>query len=531
VCKYFRQAMGIIETFDAVHNQDQEEKQALRDEINRLKGEQGKPTIRPNTEPSRDISSEKERKVEPPEKKKGRRARNHKIRITKPPRICKCDPEKLPPDAIFKGFHDVIVQNLKIVLDNEKLLLEVYYSPSMKKTFMADRPQGCVGEYEVGVHELIFILKHIGNMSESCIHTILTSYGLLISKSTVSRLVRKVAARLEEEAAAILRAGIQSGKYVNFDDTGARVNGKQHYTQILCNPFFTAYVTMDKKDRLTLLRMLLMGTELQFRFNDATFEMMELFKVPEKVRAFLKEQCMGKTLTEQELERILKDIPSDNRNPSQLHRRIKESAGITWYHEQTEVPVIRTIISDDAPQFRHLALDWHGLCWVHAGRLIKKLIPRSVLFQEELDRVLEEFWDYYDTLKAFREDPENYDIEELRARFDKIFTQTTDYPALDKILQSLFDNKEHLLVVLHFPEAPLNNNPAELGARVQVRKRDVSLHTMTAEGTTAVDTSMTILQTAKKLGVNAIELIHDRLTKNELESLAVTLLKKVGLPT
>ena len=34
---------------------------------------------------------------------------------------------------------------------------------------------------------------------------------------------------------------------------------------------------------------------------------------------------------------------------------------------------------------------------MHAGRLIKKLIPRSVLFQEELDRVLDEFWDFYHT--------------------------------------------------------------------------------------------------------------------------------------
>jgi len=349
-----------------------------------------------------------------------------------------------------RGYHEVIVQNLKIVLDNEKLLLEVYYSPSLKKTFLADRPPGCVGEYEVGVHELIFILKHVGNMSESCIHAILTSYGLLISKSTVSRLVRKVAARLDDEAAAILRAGIQSGKYVNFDVTGARVNGKQHYTQILCNPFFTAYVTMDKKDRLSLLRMLLMGTELQFRFNDATFELLEIFKVPEKVRQYLKEQCTGRTLTEQELETLLKDIPSDNRNPDQLYRRIKEAAGITWYHEQTEVPVIQTIVSDDAPQFRHIAAAWHALCWVHAGRPIKKLNPSTQLFQEEVRRILEDFWNYYRTLLAFQQDPEKFNIEDLRAQFDKIFTQTTDYPTLDKILQSIFDNKEKLFVVLKF---------------------------------------------------------------------------------
>jgi len=219
----------------------------------------------------------------------------------------------------------------------------------------------------------------------------------------------------------------------------------------------------------------------------------------------------GRTRTEQELETLLKDIPSDNRNPDQLYRRIKEAAGITWYHEQTEVPVIQTIVSDDATQFRHIAAAWHALCWVHAGRPIKKLNPLSPLFQEEVRRILEDFWNFYRTLLAFQEDPEKFNIKDLRAQFDKIFTQITEYLALDKILQSIFDNKEKLLVVLQFPQVPLNNNPAELGARVQVRKRDVSLHTMSSEGTKSVDTMMTIIQTAKKLGVNPINYIHDRL--------------------
>jgi hypothetical protein len=58
-------------------------------------------------------------------------------------------------------------------------------------------------------------------------------------------------------------------------------------------------------------------------------------------------------------------------------------------------------------------------------------------------------------------------------------------------------------MVLKHPEIPLYNNDAELGARAQVRKRDVSLHTMTEDGTKANDTFLTIVQTAKKLGVSA----------------------------
>ncbi|MDO8873462.1 MAG: transposase [Methanoregula sp.] len=521
--------MGILETYQEQYDRDKEEIQALRDELNRVKGEQGKPDIRPNKDKSRDISSEKERNSNPPKERKGRRARNYKVPITRSQK-CYFPREELPPDAVPKGFRRVIIQDIKVVLDNAELLLEVFYSPSTKKTYMAARPPGCEGEYGDGVRTFILTAKHMGNMSESCIHDLLKSYGILISKSSISRISRRDAALFHCEADDILKAGVLAGKYVHIDDTGARVDGKQHFTQILCNPFFTAYMTLPHKDRLSILRMLLMGIELKFQFNDATFELLEIFKVPEKVRTYLKENYDGRTLTEQEIEILLKEIPSDNRNPDQLYRRIMEAAGITWYHEQKEVPVVQTLVSDDAAQFRHIA-DFHSLCWIHAGRIIKKLNPLTPLFQEEVSRVRKDFWIYYKTLLTFQQEPEHGDIEDLREQFDKIFTRKTDFPALDKILHTIFDNKEKLLVVLKFPHVPLNNNPAELGARVAVRKRDVSLHTMTPEGTKAVDTSMTIIQTAKKLEVNPITYIHDRLTHNELERLAVTLLKKVGLPT
>src|SRR5674536_373595 len=55
-----------------------------------------------------------------------------------------------------------------------------------------------------------------------------------------------------------------------------------------------------------------------------------------------------------------------------------------------------------------------------------------------------------------------------------------------------------------------HNNAAELAARAKVRKRDVSLQTITDEGTRANDTFMTIVQTAKKLSVSAVSYTHLR---------------------
>ena len=68
-------------------------------------------------------------------------------------------------------------------------------------------------------------------------------------------------------------------------------------------------------------------------------------------------------------------------------------------------------------------------------------------------------------------------------------------------------------MALKHPEVPLHNNESELGARAQVRRRDVSLHTMTEDGTKANDTFLTIVQTAKKLGVSAYAYIYDRVSK------------------
>ncbi len=76
-------------------------------------------------------------------------------------------------------------------------------------------------------------------------------------------------------------------------------------------------------------------------------------------------------------------------------------------------------------------------------------------------------------------------------------------------------------------QIPLHNNAAELAARVKVRKRDVSLQTVTDEGTKANDTFMTIVQTARKLGVSAYDYILDRVSNTfEMPSLAQLIREK-----
>ena len=87
-----------------------------------------------------------------------------------------------------------------------------------------------------------------------------------------------------------------------------------------------------------------------------------------------------------------------NQNLSQVgtqHRtRILEAAAIAFYHQQSDFPVVHTLVSDDAPQFKLLTDDL-SLGWVHEARHYKKLSPFVSCHQKSLDKFLDDFWNYY----------------------------------------------------------------------------------------------------------------------------------------
>ncbi len=182
--------------------------------------------------------------------------------------------------------------------------------------------------------------------------------------------------------------------------------------------------------------------------------------------------------------------------------------------------MVKVLLSDDAPQYKQLTPD-QALCWVHDGRHYKKLNPAILWHQEQLEKFRGKYWDYYQKLTQYKENPSQEAADKLTTEFDNLFTTETGYQALDERIAKSKAKKENLLMVLKYPELSLHNNGSELEARVQARKRDVSLHTMTEDGTQANDTFLTIVRTAKKLGVNAYQYIYDRVSKRfQLPSLA-----------
>ena len=178
-----------------------------------------------------------------------------------------------------------------------------------------------------------------------------------------------------------------------------------------------------------------------------------------------------------------------------------EAGAITAYHQQTEFPVIPILLTGDAPKVSSYLL----MNKLYAGSMTDETTRSCVLrcrcTAKKLDEFLGQYWDYHGKLIRFKETPTSEEAYALSTRFDDLFSMKTGYPALDDWIAKTVDKTSELLMTLKHPEVPLHNNESELGARAQVRRRDVSLHTMTEDGTKANDTFLTIVEAAKKLDV------------------------------
>ena len=149
---------------------------------------------------------------------------------------------------------------------------------------------------------------------------------------------------------------------------------------------------------------------------------------------------------------------------------------------------------------------------MHAGRAYKKLVPVIPLHRQQLEAFLKRFWEYYDQLLSYCQDPTPEECARLEGEFDQLFATQTGYDDLDQRIAKTRDKKIPLLLVLQYPELPLHNNASELAVRQRVRKRDVSFGPRTQEGLHAWDTFMTLAATARKLGISFYAYIHDRIS-------------------
>lgn len=305
-----------------------------------------------------------------------------------------------------------------------------------------------------------------------------------------------------EEVAELLPVAARVEEQVQVDDTGGRHNGQNQYTTIIGNRWFSVFATTDSKSRINFLKLLQGGKE-KYMINEDTVEYLSEVKVPSYFPGYVSLYLGREFATFADWESFLKE-----RNIThETEMRFLTEAALYASVIQNGIPKNLGVHSDDAGQFDVFV---HSLCWIHEERHYRKLIMTTGESRADLERVRDQIWILYQTLKQYKESPNKEARECIGKEFDDIFQQKTSSPTLNRQLEKTYAKRKELLRVLERAKTPLHNNSSETCARAAKIKLKISGGTRSELGQKVRDAFLSLKQTCLKLGINFISFLEDR---------------------
>jgi hypothetical protein len=478
------------------------EHQAVKDELARLKRLPPRPPQKPS---GMDKATDGDGGSKKPSGARSRRRRGRQLdKLTIGATVVV--PAKAPAGSRHKGYEDIVVQDLNLNPQVTCYRRERWETPEGERV-IAELDPGIVGGYGPNLHRLVLALHFSGQVTCERIVALLNGMGVVISKRQVVRLLTARLEAFQAEDAAVLEAGLGSA-YVTVDDTGARHAGKSGYTTQIGSATFTVFRTGPSKSRLAFLSRLC-GSTTFYVINDAALDYMKDRQLPKVVIDKFADHEERIFSCPEGWERHLQALGLTGLNVTPDPVLIA-SEGALWgaIRHQGLLPDT-VIVSDDAGQFR---VGVHALCWVHAERLVHKLVPANDKQRNAIEVAKRMIWWFYGLLKEYKLAPSPQQAEVLRARFDRIFKRSaTGYVMLDRLLRRLFRHKDELLRVLDRPEIPLNTNASENDIRTFVTKRKISGGTVSDRGRDARDIMLGLAKTCMKLKLSFYEFLGARL--------------------
>jgi len=413
---------------------------------------------------------------------------------------------KAPAGARHKGYEEIVVQDLNLSPQVTRYRRERWETPE-GETIIAPLDPGIVGGYGPNLHRLVLALHFSGQVTCERIVALVNGMGVLISKRQVVRLLTAKLETFRAEDEAVLKAGL-GGAFVTVDDTGARHAGKSGYTTQIGSDTFTVFRTGPSKSRLAFLSRLCGGTAL-YVISEAALGYMKDRQLPQAVIDKFADHEARIFSCSEDWERHLQALGLTDLKVTPDPVLIASEAALWGAIRHQGLLPDTVIVSDDAGQFR---VGVHALCWVHAERLVHKLVPANDKQRNAVEVAKRMIWWFYGCLKQYKQAPSPQQAEVLRRRFDRIFKRGgTGYVMLDRLLRRLFRNKDALLRVLDRPEIPLNTNASENDIRAFVTKRKISGGTISERGRDARDIMLGLAKTCMKLKLSFYDFLGARL--------------------
>jgi len=475
------------------------ENAALREEIARLKGLKGRPSIKPS-------GMEQASASKPPTGAGKRRGRGGKQmrRVVIEDRVLAAE---VPAGSRFKGYESFLIQDLVLRPIAIRYRRERWVTPD-GRTVVAPLPPGIDGHFGPELRRFVLAQYHQGQVTVPRLVALLEAIGIEVSKRQVVRLLIGRQGRFLDEAREVLRAGLATAAWVTVDDTGARHKASNGYCTQIGNDDFTWFGTTGSKSRLNFLELLRAG-HADYVINTEALAYMRERSLAGWVIRLLAEhddkRFADPAAWLTHLRRL--DIAGPGVTPDPVKIATE---GALWGSIKAHGFLKDTVIlSDDAGQFD---VARHALCWVHAERLVHKLDTFTDLHYAAQQRARSLIWWFYRDLKVYRGDPTSRHKAALLARFDWIFQRRTGFDILDRLLARLHANKPELLMVLERPEIPLHTNGSENDIRCQVTRRKISGGTRSDPGRDCRDAFLGLAKTCAKLGISFWDYLGARLS-------------------
>lgn len=491
------QLLKTIEILVEENQRQSESLQQMRDEIAVLKGEKAKPKFTPSKlDQNTDIDDDDKNNG-------GRRAGSKKRNKTENLKIhheCVIQPEEpVPASSTFKGYRDYVVQDMKIESHNTRYRLAIWKTLD-GKTLSGKAPEG--GHFGETLKSYILYQYHHCHVTQPLLLEQLREWGVDISVGQIDRILNEQEETFTEEKNALLTTGLEVSGYITVDDSGARHQGKNGYVTHIGNRHFAWFKSTASKSRINFLKCL-RSEYTDYQLTEEAVLYMTQAKLTKKFLTKLQNHPMKTFADEKRWDAHLDALGFKSAH----HRRIATEAALIGSLLEHGFRQDLVIVSDDAGQFKVFL---HALCWVHAERLVHKLIPLNDQHRIDIQQVREQIWTLYRDLKKYQKTPSVEQKSELAPRFDAIFTQKTSFETLNQTLSRINRNKQELLRVLEHPYIPLHTNGSETDIRDYVKKRKVSGGTRSDKGQRCRDTFASLKKTCRKLGISFWDFIKDR---------------------
>jgi hypothetical protein len=435
-------------------------------------------------------------------RKAGRGAKRDRLRVTSE---VKLKAVGVPPGSRFKGYEDVTVQDLLISVGVTLYRRERWETPDGER-IVADLPPGIAGGFGPALRQFIAAAHFQGQVTSERLTALLIGMGLDISKRQVVRFLSQGLEDLVAEDQDVFKAGLETGAWITVDDTSARHANQDEFTTQFGDDRFAVFRTGPTKSRRRFLYDLQCGRE-DFVIDEEALAYMRRLHLPEPLLAQLRAHPVKRFTGEAAFKAHLDALGFCFLKVSPDPMKVAVEGALWAAVKEQGLLDDTVIVSDGAGQF---CVADHALCWVHAERLIYKLVPTNVAHRKAVELTRGLIWWFYADLKSFKLNPDPKRAQMMRARFDRIFLKKTGYILLDRQLRRLHRRKAELLRVLERPEIPLHTNGSENDIRAVVTKRKISGATVSQAGKAARDTMLGLMKTCAKLKVSYYQFLGDR---------------------